>query len=112
MRKAKILYKDKEAGVLTQYGDGSFTFRYNDSWIADTNMPGISLTLPKGEQEFHSKYLFPFFYNMLPEGSNKQMVCKYNRIDLDDYFGLLMITAKDDSIGAVRVIKIENHEFT
>lgn len=44
---------------------------------------------------------------MLPEGPNKQVVCKYNRIDLDDYFGLLMITAKNDSIGAVRVIKIK-----
>jgi serine/threonine-protein kinase HipA len=44
---------------------------------------------------------------MLPEGSNKQVVCKYNKIDLDDYFGLLMTTAKDDSIGAVRVMKIE-----
>jgi HipA-like protein len=107
MRKAKILYKDEEAGVLTQHDNGAFTFRYYDSWMADSNKPGISLTLPKREQEFHSKFLFPFFYNMLPEGSNKQVVCKYNRIDLDDYFGLLMMTAKYDSIGAVRVIKIE-----
>lgn len=29
------------------------------------------------------------------------------RIDADDYFGLLMITAKTDSIGAIRVVKIE-----
>jgi len=27
---------------------------------------------------------------MLPEGSNKLVVCKYNRIDKSDYFGLLM----------------------
>jgi serine/threonine-protein kinase HipA len=45
---------------------------------------------------------------MLPEGSNKQVVCSFNRIDRDDHFGLLMTTAKNDSIGAVRVIKIEN----
>jgi len=45
---------------------------------------------------------------MLPEGSNKQVVCKLNRIDPEDYFGLLMTTAKYDSIGAVRVIKREN----
>lgn len=107
MRKAKILYKDEEAGILTQHDDGSFTFHYHDYWIADSSKPGISLTLPKREQEFHSKFLFPFFYNMLPEGSNRQVVSKYNKIDLDDYFGLLMTTAKDDSIGAVRFIKIE-----
>jgi serine/threonine-protein kinase HipA len=107
MRKAKILYKDEEAGILTQHDDGSFTFHYHDYWIADSSKPGISLTLPKSKQGFHSKFLFPFFYNMLPEGSNRQVVSKYNKIDLDDYFGLLMTTAKDDSIGAVRVIKIE-----
>jgi hypothetical protein len=27
------------------------------------------------------------------------------RIDVDDYFGLLMISAKNDSIGAVKVVK-------
>lgn len=107
MRQAKIFYKDEEAGVLTQHDDGSFTFRYHDTWMADSEKPGISLTLPKIEQEFHSKFLFPFFFNMLPEGSNKQVVCKLNRIDRDDYFGLLMTTAKNDSIGAVRVVKIE-----
>lgn len=108
MRKAKIVYKDEEAGVLTQHDDGSFTFHYHTSWMEDSNKPGISLTLPKTKQEYHSKFLFPFFYNMLPEGSNKQVVCKHNRIDKDDYFGLLMTTAKNDSIGAVRVVKIEN----
>jgi serine/threonine-protein kinase HipA len=107
MRQAQILYKDEKAGVLTQHDDGSFTFRYHDIWIADSEKPGISLTLPKIEQEYHSKFLFPFFYNMLPEGSNKQVVCKHNRIDRNDYFGLLITTAKSDSIGAVRVIKIE-----
>jgi serine/threonine-protein kinase HipA len=108
MRQARILYKDEKAGILTQHDDGSFTFRYDTRWIEDRSKPAISLTLPKTEQEYHSKFLFPFFYNMLPEGSNKQVVCKHNRIDQDDYFGLLMTTAKSDSIGAVRVIKIEN----
>lgn len=108
MRQAKILYKDEEAGILTQHDDGSFTFCYDTHWMEDSRKPAISLTLPKTEQKYHSEFLFPFFYNMLPEGSNKQVVCKHNRIDSDDYFGLLMTTAKSDSIGAVRVIKIEN----
>jgi len=107
MRKAEILFKEEAAGVLTQNDDGSFIFRYHDSWMADSNKMAISLTLPKTQQEYLSKYLFPFFYNMLPEGSNKQVVCKHMRIDSDDYFGLLMTTAKTDIIGAIRVIKIE-----
>ena len=108
MRAATILFKNEAAGILTQSDDGSFTFRYHDEWFANPNKPSISLTLPKTEKEFQSQYLFPFFYNMLPEGSNKQVVCKLNRIEPDDYFGLLMTTAKNDSIGAVTVIKIEN----
>jgi HipA-like protein len=107
MRQATILYKDEEAGVLTQNDDGSFMFRYHDAWMADSSKPGISLGMPKTEQEYHSKFLFPFFTNMLPEGSNRQIVCKHHRIDDKDYFGLLMTIAKYDSIGAVRVIKSE-----
>ncbi|MEB2776340.1 HipA N-terminal domain-containing protein [Algoriphagus sp. D3-2-R+10] len=107
MRKARVLFKDEEAGILAQYDDGSFSFQYNDVWLGDMGKPGISLSLPKRKKEYSSKFLFPFFYNMLPEGSNKQVVCKLNRIDQSDYFGLLMITAKNDSIGAVRVLKIE-----
>jgi len=106
MRKAKILFKDNEAGVLTQYDDGSFSFCYNDSWMADSNKPEISLSFPKNKQEYRSEFIFPFFYNMLPEGTNKQVVCKLNKIDQTDYFGLLMTTAKNDSIGAIRVVKI------
>ena len=108
MREAKVLFKDQEAGVLTQHDDGSFTFSYLDAWLADQTKPAISLTLPKHEQPFHSQNLFPFFYNMLPEGSNKQVVCKLNRIDSDDHFGLLITTAKFDSIGAVCIIKNED----
>lgn len=108
MRRARVFFKDEEAGILTQHDDGSFSFRYHNAWLEDNNKHSISLNLPKIKQEFHSKFLFPFFYNMLPEGSNKQVVCKQNRIDPDDHFGLLMAAAKNDSIGAVRVLKMEN----
>lgn len=107
MRTAKILYKDKEAGRLMQHDDGSFSFKYDSSWISDNTKPSISLTLPKSQVEFHSDFLFPFFYNMLPEGTNKQVVCKLNRLDSDDYFAILLATAKSDNIGAVKVVCIE-----
>ena len=107
MRIAKVLYKGEEAGVLTQYDDGSFSFRYNDNWIVDDSKAAISLSFPKSKQEYTAPYLFPFFFNMLPEGSNKQAVCQTMRIDEDDYFGLLLTTAKYDTIGAVRILKIE-----
>jgi HipA-like protein len=108
MRQAKVLFKDQEAGVLRQLNDGSFVFSYSDAWLANKQNSSISLTLPKSTAVFHSDFLFPFFFNMLPEGTNKQVVCKLNRIDAEDYFGLLLTVAKYDSIGAVRIIKIDN----
>lgn len=107
MRQALVLYKNQKAGTLTQHDNGAFTFVYTNSWISDETKPAISLTFPKTQQEYHSDFLFPFFYNMLPEGSNKQIVCRLNRLDLNDYFGLLLTTAKNDTIGAVKVIKID-----
>lgn len=105
MRSATVLYKNEPAGWLRQFEDGSFEFAYLEPWIDDPAKPAISLTLPKTKEAYHSPYLFPFFYNMLPEGSNKQTVCFKQRIDEDDYFGILLATSKTDTIGAVRVVK-------
>lgn len=108
MRKAKIFFKDEEAAVLIQHDDGSYTFRYHEAWVIDSAKPPISLTLPKTTEDYHADYLFPFFFNMLPEGANKQVVSRLNRIDRNDYFGLLMATAEHDAIGAVRVVKADD----
>ena len=106
MRQAHVLYKQEIAGLLTQLDNGNFLFKYHDAWFNDTNKPAISLTLPKKQQEYQSQYLFPFFYNMLPEGSNKETVCFENRIDSKDFFGILMTTAKQDTVGAITIKKI------
>ncbi|SFI99602.1 HipA N-terminal domain-containing protein [Olleya namhaensis] len=107
MRQAEVLYKNNLAGLLTQLDNGSFVFRYHDTWFNDSSKPSISLTLPKNKQQYESDFLFPFFYNMLPEGSNKQLVCFEFRIDASDNFGLLLTTAKFDTIGAIKIKKVE-----
>lgn len=109
MRQAEIYYKGEKAGLLTQQNDGSFTYRYTDLWMLDNSKPPISLTLPKTKEEYKLEHLFPFFFNMLPEGTNKQVVCKHLRIDNDDYFSLLLITARYDTIGAVTVNKLQTN---
>jgi len=38
------------------------------SSTSDVTKPAISLTLSKSQHEYHSDYLFPFFYHMLPGG--------------------------------------------
>jgi len=101
MRKVKV-YRNKElAGELIQENKNSYIFKYTDSYFANDSLPAISLTLPKSQQEYKSTYLFPFFFNMLSEGVNRKLQSRQLKIDEKDYFGLLMATAKYDTIGAI-----------
>lgn len=103
MRKVKVYRNGIFAGILTEETRNKFVFRYDDAYFDDPSSPAISLTLPKTSREFRSEYLFPFFYNMLSEGVNKEVQCKQLRIDENDSFGLLMATAQYDTIGSVTV---------
>lgn len=112
MRKARVLFKGQKAGLLTQADDGRFGLRYADDWFGSTSKPAISLTLPKLQQAYESDHLFACFYNMLPEGTNKEVVCYEMRIDPSDHFGLLMHTARYDSIGAITIQEIKEDADT
>jgi serine/threonine-protein kinase HipA len=107
MRTGKVIYKNVLAGELIQFDDGRFIFRYDERWLKDSSKPAISLTLPKTKMEFQSPTLFPFFFNLIPEGVNKRLLCTKKRIDIDDYFGILLEVAGDDTIGAVKIIKMK-----
>jgi HipA-like protein len=107
MRKAAIFRNKKLAGILTEENRQSYVFRYEDNWFQDATKPSISLTLSKRQQEYRSNYLFPFFFNMLSEGVNKQLQCRQLQIDENDSFGLLVATAQFDTIGAITVKNIE-----
>src|SRR6056297_3292837 len=101
MRKVKV-YRNKElAGELIQENKNSYIFKYNDSYFSNDSLTAISLTLPKSEQVYTSDFLFPFFFNMLSEGVNRKLQSRQLKIDEKDYFGLLMETAKFDTIGAI-----------
>ncbi len=106
MRQAIIQYKGDAAGILCQYDDGSFRFRYDDAWFQHPQKPAVSLTLPKSQQQYDSQHLFACFHNMLPEGDNREVLCRRFRIDLDDDFGLLLLVSENDSIGALRLKRI------
>lgn len=105
MRQAQIYCKGVLAGTLTETDSGKYLFRYDDIYYVDERETAISLTLPKSRREFSSDTLFPFFYNMLPEGANKAIQCKILKIDEEDAFGLLLATAHTDTIGAITVKK-------
>jgi len=108
MRQLAVYFNDIKAGTLTERHPGvGYTFQYGENYLNST-MPPISATLPKQSVVYHSEHLFPFFSNMLPEGANRRVICRSQRIDENDFFGLLEAMADKDFIGAVNVRRINN----
>ena len=106
MRRAQVFSNGVLAGMLTETDSGKYIFCYDDSFLIDEKQTAISLSFPKSQREFTSETRFPFFFNMLSEGTNKAIQCQTLKIDENDAFGLLLATAHTDTIGAIIVKKI------
>jgi HipA-like protein len=107
MRKAEVYRNGILAGILAEESRNSYSFRYDDAYFNDGNKYAISLTLPKTQQEYRSEYMFPFFSNMVAEGTNLAIQSRYLKIDERDVLSLLAATASRDTIGAVTVKLID-----
>lgn len=107
MRQAEVYINNVLAGILMETDGGNYIFRYDDRYFSAKGSKAISVTLPLIQQEYQSEYLFPFFFNMLSEGANKQRYCQLYKIDENDHFGLLLATANEDTIGNVNIKRIE-----
>jgi HipA-like protein len=107
MRKANVYRNGQLIGTLTQLNQKSYEFKYNEAWFANRELPAVSLTMPKTKLIYTSDHLFPFFFNMLSEGVNRKLQTRQLKIDEKDYFGLLLATAKKDTIGAITLLEIE-----
>jgi HipA-like protein len=106
--KQVLVYNNNDlAARLTLTDEKEYVFRYEDSYFRDSSKYGISLTLPKSQQEYRSKVLFPFFFNMLAEGLNKRLQSRQLQIDENDHFSFLLSTAGSDTIGAVTIKPVQ-----
>lgn len=110
MRNLSVFWNDVKAGELTELVPGKdYRFAYDPSYVA-SDYPHVSLTLPKTLKTYESEKMFPFFANLLPEGTLRRVVCRENRLDENDFFGILCAMADTDFIGAVNLKKIGNDE--
>ena len=50
----------------------------------------------------------PKVTNKLPEGANRKVICREQRIDDKDFFGMLMATVGTDMIGSVNFREVED----
>lgn len=108
MRQCEVYVHGIKAGMLTEDDNKEYVFTYDKSYLQQGEKnPPVSLSLPLRDEPYHSLYLFPFFFNMLSEGENRQMQSQLLHIDAEDDFGILLATAQYDTIGAVTVKPLE-----
>jgi serine/threonine-protein kinase HipA len=101
----QVLYNGVPAGLLEKMGK-QYRFTYFEEYLTGNNRP-VSITMPLRKEPYESNMLFPVFANLLSEGVNKKMQCRMLKIDELDYFGLLVATAKEDSIGPLTIKAID-----
>ncbi len=107
MRIAEVYNNGILAGVIIEETSNCYVFRYDDTYFVDLHKPAISLTLPKSQQEYRSEFMFPFFSNMVAEGANLEIQCRYLKIDERDVLSLLGATAQNDTIGTITIKLID-----
>jgi serine/threonine-protein kinase HipA len=99
MRECKVYVHDVEAGLLQETDDREYVFTYHDEYQGDP----VCLAMPLKQKVYRSDHLFPYFFNMLSEGANRQVQSTLLHIDEKDDFGIMLATAQYDTIGAVTV---------
>ena len=99
MRQGKVYVHDVEAGILQETDAGEYVFTYNDGYHGDP----VCLAMPVRKAPYRSSHLFPYFFNMLSEGTNRQVQSMLLHIDESDDFGIMLATARHDTIGAVTI---------
>lgn len=101
-RKALVRLDGQDVGVLVEHDD-SYTFEYLASWLGSPDGVPVSLTLPLRMEPYRSRYLHPFFQNLLPEGWLLELATSKLKISKDDTFELLIATCAD-CIGAAEIV--------
>lgn len=107
-RSGKVLFKDKQAGVVWQDEDG-YGFEYDKDYLQLKNNAAVSLTLPLREEPYLKDTMLPFFDGLIPEGWLLDIAIKNWKANPNDRMGLLLIACKD-CVGAVSIEPIEIKE--
>ena len=103
MRSARVFVNGIQAGRLVQERADSYLFTYEPYYVMEHPHEPVCLAMPVRTETYISPYLFPFFSNLLSEGSNRAFQTRLHHLDTDDDFSLLLEIAGYDTIGTVTV---------
>ncbi len=102
-QKGEVFYNNRFAGIIEKTDRGEYVFTYDNDYYTDALSENISISLPKNKKVYYSKFLFPFFFGLLSEGTNKEKQCRLLKIDENDNFTRLIKTVDADAIGPVTI---------
>jgi serine/threonine-protein kinase HipA len=111
MQEAKVYRNNVEIGLLQKDDAGVYHFIYSANYVKSEEALSISVHFPLQGEAFSSDILFPFFFNLLAEGSIKEMQCRELKIDPDDNFTRLIKTTEFNTIGSI-TLKEAQHEMS
>ena len=111
MRRARIFYKEIEAGILTEKDDGDYVFQYHKDYVLKYNDKFLTFTMPVRIEEFVERRLFPFFDGLIPEGWLLNIATKNWKLNSNDRMGLLLACCQN-CIGAVSVQPFNSSDET
>ena len=106
-RSGIVFVQKKHAGLIRETDEG-YEFSYDDDYLAGQEALPVSLTLPLTQEIYRSSTLFPFFDGLIPEGWLLRVVERNWKIDINDRFGLLLVTC-NDCIGDVQIREIDSN---
>ncbi|MGI6496539.1 MAG: HipA N-terminal domain-containing protein [Kiritimatiellia bacterium] len=105
MRRADVFLFGTLAGRLAEEAEGGFTFQYDRDYIARPDAIPVSARLPLRAEPYRSRFLFPFFDGLIPEGWLLNVATQSWKLDPNDRMGLLMACCKD-CIGAASIREV------
>ena len=100
-RRGRVLIRNEFAGIIEETDKG-YRFKYDQSYLSQSNARAVSLTLPVREEPYESGVLFPFFDGLIPEGWLLNVVTRNWKIANNDRFALLLCACRD-CIGDVSI---------
>jgi serine/threonine-protein kinase HipA len=109
MRRGKVFYKDKFAGIITETDDGEFIFQYDKLYVDKYPTDFLTFTMPVTNEIYKDNRLFSFFEGLIPEGWLLDIASENWKINKNDRMGLLLACCQN-CIGAVSVEPIVDQD--
>lgn len=109
MQRGEVYRNAVFVGIVSKE-NGTYQFIYDQDYLNDPLALPISVGLPLRQEGYMSSVLFPFFANMLAEGSAKTIQCRALRIDENDLFTRLLKTTMSNTIGSITIKEVKDNE--